>query len=251
MIPALNRDGDILSDLVLPLFGSIAGSESLLVAFEDDFEPAASWPRPRTAPRRRSQGKNVANPMAMILARRRAALAHERRGPAGRPRDPRGVPRGGRAGHPHRRPRRRPRHDRVHRRGDRRVRAKLEVWARSGAGRGRPAPLLGPDFEEQLGDDRVELGAGAAADLLERPLRRQRRAVRARATSSRRTRPRRRAPAPRPGLRCRGSSWGSRCRPSARGGRGRTAARGGRGGADARATRRRAGARGSPPARRR
>src|SRR5436853_1182295 len=41
VIPALNRDGDILSDLVLPLFGSIAGSESLLVAFEKDFEPAA------------------------------------------------------------------------------------------------------------------------------------------------------------------------------------------------------------------
>ncbi|MFN2471615.1 MAG: isocitrate/isopropylmalate family dehydrogenase, partial [Gaiellaceae bacterium] len=31
VVPALNRDGDILSDLVLPLFGSIAGSESLLV----------------------------------------------------------------------------------------------------------------------------------------------------------------------------------------------------------------------------
>ena len=39
VIPALNRDGDILSDLVLPLFGSIAGSESLLVAFEEDYEP--------------------------------------------------------------------------------------------------------------------------------------------------------------------------------------------------------------------
>src|SRR3954470_22088752 len=38
IIPALNRDGDILSDLVLPLFGSIAGAESLLVAFDDDFE---------------------------------------------------------------------------------------------------------------------------------------------------------------------------------------------------------------------
>src|SRR3954464_9560997 len=33
VIPSLNRDGDILSDLVLPLFGSIAGAESLLVAF--------------------------------------------------------------------------------------------------------------------------------------------------------------------------------------------------------------------------
>ncbi len=39
VIPALNRDGDILSDLVLPLFGSIAGSESLLVAFADDYVP--------------------------------------------------------------------------------------------------------------------------------------------------------------------------------------------------------------------
>ena len=28
VIPALNRDGDLLSDLVLPLFGSIAGAES-------------------------------------------------------------------------------------------------------------------------------------------------------------------------------------------------------------------------------
>src|SRR5436189_3384836 len=41
VIPALNRDGDILSDLVLPLFGSIAGSESLLVACEPHFEPPA------------------------------------------------------------------------------------------------------------------------------------------------------------------------------------------------------------------
>src|SRR3989441_3444747 len=68
VIPALNRDGDILSDLVLPLFGSIAGSESLLVAFEDDFEPKALMAEAAhgTAPSLR--GKNVANPMAMILA---------------------------------------------------------------------------------------------------------------------------------------------------------------------------------------
>jgi isocitrate dehydrogenase (NAD+) len=68
VIPALNRDGDILSDLVLPLFGSIAGSESLLVAFDDDFEPAALMAEAAhgTAPALR--GKNVANPMAMILA---------------------------------------------------------------------------------------------------------------------------------------------------------------------------------------
>jgi isocitrate/isopropylmalate dehydrogenase len=68
VIPALNRDGDILSDLVLPLFGSIAGSESLLVAFEEDYEPRALMAEAAhgTAPALR--GKNVANPMAMILA---------------------------------------------------------------------------------------------------------------------------------------------------------------------------------------
>src|SRR3954454_5149772 len=68
VIPALNRDGDILSDLVLPLFGSIAGSESLLVAFDDSYETRALMAEAAhgTAPSLR--GKNVANPMAMILA---------------------------------------------------------------------------------------------------------------------------------------------------------------------------------------
>jgi isocitrate dehydrogenase (NAD+) len=67
VIPALNRDGDILSDLVLPLFGSIAGSESLLVAFEDDFEPAAIMAEAAHGTAPSLEGKNVANPMAMIL----------------------------------------------------------------------------------------------------------------------------------------------------------------------------------------
>jgi isocitrate dehydrogenase (NAD+) len=68
VIPALNRDGDILSDLVLPLFGSIAGSESLLVAFGKDYVPSALMAEAAhgTAPSLR--GKDVANPMAMILA---------------------------------------------------------------------------------------------------------------------------------------------------------------------------------------
>src|SRR6059036_1440559 len=72
VIPSLNRDGDILSDLVLPLFGSIAGAESLLVAFDE--EPTGQMitralmaeAAHGTAPSLR--GKNVANPMAMILA---------------------------------------------------------------------------------------------------------------------------------------------------------------------------------------
>src|SRR4051794_2249183 len=68
VIPALNRDGDILSDLVLPLFGSIAGAESLLVAFDDDFEPDAVMAEAAHGTAPSLQGKNVANPMAMILA---------------------------------------------------------------------------------------------------------------------------------------------------------------------------------------
>jgi isocitrate/isopropylmalate dehydrogenase len=68
VIPALNRDGDILSDLVLPLFGSIAGSESLVVAFGDDYVPDALMAEAAHGTAPALHGKNVANPMAMILA---------------------------------------------------------------------------------------------------------------------------------------------------------------------------------------
>jgi isocitrate/isopropylmalate dehydrogenase len=68
VIPALNRDGDILSDLVLPLFGSIAGSESLLVAFDQDYVPHVVLAEAAHGTAPSLQGKNVANPMAMILA---------------------------------------------------------------------------------------------------------------------------------------------------------------------------------------
>ena len=68
VIPALNRDGDILSDLVLPLFGSIAGSESLLVAFDDDYVPDALMAEAAHGTAPALFGKDVANPMAMILA---------------------------------------------------------------------------------------------------------------------------------------------------------------------------------------
>ena len=70
VIPSLNRDGDILSDLVLPLFGSIAGAESLLVAFGDDDpeEVTAVMAEAAHGTAPALQGKNVANPMAMILA---------------------------------------------------------------------------------------------------------------------------------------------------------------------------------------
>jgi isocitrate dehydrogenase (NAD+) len=75
VIPALNRDGDILSDLVLPLFGSIAGSESLLVAFNEDYSPKALVAEAAHGTAPALFGKNVANPMAMILAAA-ALLSH-------------------------------------------------------------------------------------------------------------------------------------------------------------------------------
>src|ERR687887_31772 len=75
VIPALNRDGDILSDLVLPLFGSIAGSESLLVAFDEDYETHALMAEAAHGTAPSLQGKDVANPMAMILAAA-ALLSH-------------------------------------------------------------------------------------------------------------------------------------------------------------------------------
>jgi isocitrate/isopropylmalate dehydrogenase len=75
VIPALNRDGDILSDLVLPLFGSIAGSESLLVAFNEDYTPRALMAEAAHGTAPALFGKNVANPMAMILAAA-ALLSH-------------------------------------------------------------------------------------------------------------------------------------------------------------------------------
>ena len=83
MIPALNRDGDCLSDLVLPMFGSIAGAESVLLAFDDSYDTrvAMSEAPHGTAPA--LQGKDIANPLAMILACG-AVLMHgaERHGPA-------------------------------------------------------------------------------------------------------------------------------------------------------------------------
>jgi isocitrate dehydrogenase (NAD+) len=69
VIPTLNRDGDLISDLVLQMFGSIAGSESLILGFDESATRVkvvmAEAPH-GTAPA--LFGKNIANPMAMILA---------------------------------------------------------------------------------------------------------------------------------------------------------------------------------------
>ncbi|GAC1315084.1 MAG: isocitrate/isopropylmalate family dehydrogenase [Acidimicrobiales bacterium] len=68
VIPALNRDGDCLSDLVLPLFGSIAGAESVLLAFGDDLRPTVVMTEAPHGTAPSLHGKDVANPMAMVLA---------------------------------------------------------------------------------------------------------------------------------------------------------------------------------------
>jgi isocitrate/isopropylmalate dehydrogenase len=68
VIPALNRDGDCLSDLVMPMFGSIAGAESVLLSFDDDFRTRVAMAEAPHGTAPALQGKDVANPMAMILA---------------------------------------------------------------------------------------------------------------------------------------------------------------------------------------
>jgi isocitrate dehydrogenase (NAD+) len=74
VIPALNRDGDCLSDFVLPLFGSIAGAESVLLAFDDDYEPRTVMAEAPHGTAPALQGKDLANPMAMLMAA--AAILH-------------------------------------------------------------------------------------------------------------------------------------------------------------------------------
>jgi isocitrate dehydrogenase (NAD+) len=68
VIPALNRDGDCLSDLVMPMFGSIAGAESVLLAFDDAYTTQVAMAEAPHGTAPALEGKDIANPMAMILA---------------------------------------------------------------------------------------------------------------------------------------------------------------------------------------
>ena len=79
VVPALNRDGDCISDLVLALFGSIAGAESVLLALDDDMQPVVAMAEAPHGTAPSLMGKNVANPMAMLLACA-AVLDHAARG---------------------------------------------------------------------------------------------------------------------------------------------------------------------------
>ncbi len=74
VIPCLNRDGDLLSDLVLPLYGSIAGAESVLLSLDDELRVRVAMAEAPHGTAPALEGKDIANPMAMILAV--AALLH-------------------------------------------------------------------------------------------------------------------------------------------------------------------------------
>jgi isocitrate dehydrogenase (NAD+) len=68
VIPALNRDGDCLSDMVLPMYGSIAGAESVLLAFDENYGTRVAMAEAPHGTAPALQGKDLANPLAMILA---------------------------------------------------------------------------------------------------------------------------------------------------------------------------------------
>jgi isocitrate dehydrogenase (NAD+) len=68
VIPSLNRDGDNLSDLVMKMFGTIAGAESVIFGFDDNFEVTVALTEAPHGTAPSLEGKNIANPMAMIMA---------------------------------------------------------------------------------------------------------------------------------------------------------------------------------------
>lgn len=68
VIPTLNRDGDCISDLVMQMFGSIAGAESLLLSFDDQMQTKVVMAEAPHGTAPALFGKNLANPLAMILA---------------------------------------------------------------------------------------------------------------------------------------------------------------------------------------
>ena len=57
----------------MPMFGSIAGAESVLLAFDEEFETQVAMAEAPHGTAPALEGKDIANPMAMILAARRGA----------------------------------------------------------------------------------------------------------------------------------------------------------------------------------
>lgn len=68
VVPVLNRDGDCVRDLVMRMFGSIAGAESVLLAFDDELRTQVATAEAPHGTVPALEGEEIANPMAMILA---------------------------------------------------------------------------------------------------------------------------------------------------------------------------------------
>jgi isocitrate dehydrogenase (NAD+) len=83
VIPTLNRDGDSMSDLVLKMFGTIAGSESVILSFTDELKIRAAIAEAPHGTAPSLFGKNLANPVAMIMAAA-SVLSHIEGEPAAR-----------------------------------------------------------------------------------------------------------------------------------------------------------------------
>jgi len=58
---------------VLAIFGSIAGAESVLMALDENLHPRVAMAEAPHGTAPTLQGKNVANPMAMLLAQQRCS----------------------------------------------------------------------------------------------------------------------------------------------------------------------------------
>ena len=97
--------------------GRSPGSESLLVAFDDDYVPDRRDGGGRARHGAVAPGQERREPDGDDPRGGGAALARGRRAAGRRARDPRGLPRGRRRRDPHRRPRRARGDERVHRRG--------------------------------------------------------------------------------------------------------------------------------------
>ena len=54
--------------MVLPMFGSIAGAESVLLAFNEDYDVDVAMAEAPHGTAPSLMGKDLANPMAMLLA---------------------------------------------------------------------------------------------------------------------------------------------------------------------------------------
>jgi isocitrate dehydrogenase len=68
VVPTNNRDGDCLSDLIGPLYSSVAGMTSEITAVNDLYKPTSVIAEAAHGTAPRSFQKNRANPLAMFLA---------------------------------------------------------------------------------------------------------------------------------------------------------------------------------------